>query len=100
MHRSTLKKRKIYYSLRHLKRTNEMKDKWYELDIPKQLLLVKREVNSEKQTQGIILFLSGKKRKSLKSTKSEIRKYWNEWERERWLTSIVTSSTFQGKKKS
>ncbi len=53
-----------------------MKDKWYELDIPKQLLLVKREVNSEKQTRGhSFKFLSGKKRKSLKSTKSEYVNY-------------------------
>jgi hypothetical protein len=46
-----------------------MKDKWYELDIPKQLLLVKREVNSEKQTQGIILFLSGKKKEKFEIDK-------------------------------
>jgi hypothetical protein len=43
--------------------------------------------------------LSGKKKEKFEIDKKWIRKYWNEWERERWLTSIVTSSTFQGKKK-
>ena len=76
-----------------------MKDKWYELDIPKQLLLVKREVNSEKQTRGIILFLSGKKRKSLKSTKIKyVNIGMNGRERALVVTSVVTSSSRKEKR--